>query len=248
MNKSNSIAELAKALTLAQAEMKPVAMNSVNPFLKNKFADLGAMIEASRPVLAKHSLSLSQFPTAGERGDIGITTILMHASGEWLENTITLPVEIEKGKSQAQVAGSLITYLRRYSWAAVLGLYAEEDTDGSQASQRQAAVKKEAAQSAAPARASVSGNGGETVKPATVHVKHAAKEFRQACKEFVTRHPAYQTEIKGQPSGEPNMFHILGAAGKLGFAEINDGNYQAVVEAVARRAVAQAAPPEEIPL
>ena len=248
MNKSNSIAELAKALTLAQAEMKPVAMNSVNPFLKNKFADLGAMIEASRPVLAKHSLSLSQFPTAGERGDIGITTILMHASGEWLENTITLPVEIEKGKSQAQVAGSLITYLRRYSWAAVLGLYAEEDADGSQASQRQAAVKKEAAQSAAPARASVSGNGGETVKPATVHVKHAAKEFRQACKEFVTRHPAYQTEIKGKPSGEPNMFHILGAAGKLGFAEINDGNYQAVVEAVARRAVAQAAPPEEIPL
>ena len=157
MNKSNSIAELAKALTLAQAEMKPVAMNSVNPFLKNKFADLGAMIEASRPVLAKHSLSLSQFPTAGERGDIGITTILMHASGEWLENTITLPVEIEKGKSQAQVAGSLITYLRRYSWAAVLGLYAEEDTDAQTG--RQESVKKAAAASVK------TGNGTE---PGTV--------------------------------------------------------------------------------
>ena len=36
----------------------------------------------------------------------------------------------EKGKSSAQVAGSVITYLRRYSWVSILGLYAEEDTDG----------------------------------------------------------------------------------------------------------------------
>lgn len=238
MNKSTSLMEIAKALTLAQAEMKPVAMNSVNPFLKNRFADLGAMIEASRPVLAKHGLSLSQFPTVGEHGDVGITTILMHASGEWLENTVALPLETEKGKSQAQVAGSIITYLRRYSWAAVLGLYADEDLDGAQAAQRQTDVKKAAAQSA--------GDNGE--KSATVRVKQAIKEFQALCKELVKQHPDYQTQVKGQPSGEPNMFHILGAAGKLGFAEINDGNYQVVVEAVGARATAKAAPPDKKPI
>lgn len=129
MNKSASITKLAEALAKAQAEMPVVKMNATNPFLKNKFADLGAVIDASRPTLAKHGLSLSQFPTSD--GDkIGVTNVLMHSSGEWLEDTVYLSLSDEKGKSAAQVAGSVITYLRRYSWAAMLGLYADEDTDG----------------------------------------------------------------------------------------------------------------------
>jgi hypothetical protein len=129
MNKSASITKLADALSKAQAEMPVVKMNAVNPFLKNKFADLGAVIDASRPTLAKFGLSLSQLPTSdGEK--IGITNILMHTSGEWIEDTVLLSVADEKGKSAAQVAGSVITYLRRYSWASMLGLYADEDTDG----------------------------------------------------------------------------------------------------------------------
>ena len=80
----------------------------------------------------------------------------------------------------------------------------------------------------------------EKAASATVRVKKDFKEFRSACKELVTQHPDYQTQVKGKPSGEPNMFHILAAAGKLGFAEINDENYQEVIEAIARRAVARA--------
>lgn len=131
MNKSESIVHLSAALSKAQAEMPIVKMNSVNPFLKNKFADLGAVIEASRKVLGKYGLSISQFPTSFDN-KIGVTTALMHESGEWLEETALLPLDDEKGKSAAQVAGSIITYLRRYSWSAVLGLYADEDTDGNQ--------------------------------------------------------------------------------------------------------------------
>jgi hypothetical protein len=129
MKMSDSIKNLAAALTLAQAEMPAAELNAVNPFLKNKFADLGSIISTAKPVLAKHGLSVSQLPVA-INGDIGITTILMHSSGEWLESTVTLPVADEKGKSLAQVAGSIITYLRRYSLAAVLGMYADEDGDG----------------------------------------------------------------------------------------------------------------------
>ena len=43
---------------------------------------------------------------------------------------MTLPLGDEKVQSQAQVAGSIITYLRRYAYASVLGMYADEDTDG----------------------------------------------------------------------------------------------------------------------
>lgn len=131
MNKSNTISKLSLALSKAQAEMPIVKMNAQNPFLKNKYADLGAVIETSRPVLAKNGLSISQFPTSvGDQ--IGLTSILMHESGEFLEETISIPASDSKGLSVAQSAGVVISYLRRYSWASMLGLYADEDTDGHQ--------------------------------------------------------------------------------------------------------------------
>lgn len=129
MRKSESIAKLAEALSLAQAKMPVVRMNAQNPFLKNKYADLGAVIETSRPVLAENGLSVSQFPVNdGER--VGVTSILMHKSGEWLEDTLTFNVTDSKGLSVAQASGVVISYARRYAWAAILGLYADEDTDG----------------------------------------------------------------------------------------------------------------------
>jgi len=129
MNKSETISKLADALSKAQAEMPVVKMNKTNPFLKNAYADLGAVIETSRPILAKNGLSISQFPTS-EGDKLGITSILMHASGEWIESTIIINPTDSKGLSYAQATGVVISYLRRYAWASILGLYADEDTDG----------------------------------------------------------------------------------------------------------------------
>lgn len=129
MNKSESIKNLAGALAKAQSEMPVVNMNAKNPFLNNKYANLGAVIDTCRPVLAKFELSVSQLP-ASEGDRFGLTTILMHSSGEWIENTVFIPLGEQKGLTVAQVAGSIISYLRRYSLASVLGMYADEDTDG----------------------------------------------------------------------------------------------------------------------
>ena len=129
MNKSDSVLKLSGALAKAQAEMPAVEKNATNPFLKNRYADLGAVIEAAKPILAKNGLSVVQMPVSLDNS-IGVTTMLMHESGEWLEGTIFLPIGDEKGKSVAQVTGSVITYLRRYSYASILGRYADEDTDG----------------------------------------------------------------------------------------------------------------------
>ena len=129
MNKSETIKELALALSKAQAEMPPAELNATNPFLKNKYANLGSIIKTAKPIIAKHGLSISQLPTSNGDG-IGVTTILMHESGEWLESTMLLPLEEVKGITSAQVAGTIISYLRRYSIAAILGMYADEDVDG----------------------------------------------------------------------------------------------------------------------
>jgi len=142
MNKSESIAHLATALAKAQAEMPVAVFDATNPFLKSKYASLGAVIQASRPILAKHRLSLVQFPISGgsatgqSPGDcIGVESILAHESGEFVAERIVIPLTEEKGKSKVQSAGSTLTYLRRYSWASILGMYSDEDSDGSSPAQ-----------------------------------------------------------------------------------------------------------------
>jgi len=129
MNKSESIQNLAAALSKAQAEFPVIKFDSVNPFLKNSYASLGAVIAGSRPVLAKNGLAVTQL-TFGEDGVVGVETMLLHSSGEWISDRVSMQVGEERGKSSAQVAGSIVTYLRRYSLASILGIYADEDGDG----------------------------------------------------------------------------------------------------------------------
>ena len=158
MQHSESITKLSEALAKAQAEMPSVKMNAVNPFLKNKYADLGAVIETARPVLAKHGLSVAQF-VGGKDGCVDVTTILMHSSGEWIESTVGMTIGEERGKSAAQVAGSIVTYLRRYSLASALGMYSDEDTDGNQTQPRAATPAASASMTYAEACAICSSEG-----------------------------------------------------------------------------------------
>lgn len=129
MQQSEQINELAAALAKAQGQMYPAKMEATNPFLHNKYADLGSVIQAARAALAANGLSFTQHP-AIEDGRVSITTSLMHASGQWQTSTISLPIGEEKGLSLAQSMGKVVTYLRRYSLSAILGIYADEDTDG----------------------------------------------------------------------------------------------------------------------
>ena len=61
---------------------------------------------------------------------IGVESVLTHESGEFVAERILIPLTEEKGKTRVQCAGSTLTYLRRYSWAAILGMYSDEDSDG----------------------------------------------------------------------------------------------------------------------
>ena len=128
---NESIAKLAEALCKAQGEMPAASFDATNPFLKNEYASLGSIIKTAQPILTHHGLSVTQLAESdGEM--VGVTTMLMHTSGESISSTMLLPLGEEKGLKPAQVAGSIITYIRRYQYAAILGMYAEEDTDGNE--------------------------------------------------------------------------------------------------------------------
>ena len=135
MNKSESIAALAKALAAAQGDMENPTKNAVNPHFKNKYADLAELTRATRPVLASHGLAISQW-LGYEDGKVTVETILMHESGEWISNLATTPAP----KQDPQGVGSAQTYLRRYSWAAVCGVAQEDDdANGAHAAPRRQA-------------------------------------------------------------------------------------------------------------
>ncbi len=130
MKTSETLGNIAAAMAQAQAEMPAVPFDAQNAFLKNKYATLGAMINTARPVLAKYGLSVVQ-GVVTDGAAVGVETIVLHASGEFIRSeSAMIDIAEEKGKSRAQVMGSIVTYLRRYEWAALLGMYADEDTDG----------------------------------------------------------------------------------------------------------------------
>jgi hypothetical protein len=94
-----------------------------------KYMTLDKLIDATRPILTKHGLVLSQWPSMVERGDSfvpALVTVLTHAgSADSMEFTCPLYV----ADKTMQGLGAAITYARRYAWASALGIAAEEDTD-----------------------------------------------------------------------------------------------------------------------
>lgn len=134
MNKSESIKSLAVAMCKAQAEMGGAHKGANNPFFKSKYADLGAVVQAVKEPFANNGLSYVQFPI-NDGDKVGVETILMHDSGEWLMNSFT----VKASKQDAQGAGSVITYCRRYGLQAVAGIPSEDD-DGNGANSATAKI------------------------------------------------------------------------------------------------------------
>lgn len=128
MEKSQTLNELASALCKCQAQIKGAKADSENPFFKSSYADLASVWEACREPLTKNGLSVCQ-TIEGDQDKMVVKTILMHISGEFIISSC--PV-LMKDKT-AQGAGSGITYARRYSLAAIVGI-AQIDDDGNSAS------------------------------------------------------------------------------------------------------------------
>lgn len=122
MQKSETIAALAKALAKAQGEIENASKSSVNPHFKSKYADLAEVLNTVRPVFSACGLSFIQMPSFAD-GIASVETMLAHESGEWISEKASAPV----GKQDAQGVGSVITYLRRYSLAAFAGIAQEDD-------------------------------------------------------------------------------------------------------------------------
>ena len=124
MKQSESITDLATALCLAQAEMGGAIKDSTNPFFNSSYADLTSVIKVIKEPFAKWGLSFVQLPVTSAGGNgVGVSTMLMHKSGQWLQGEYLLPMD----KLTPQGAGSAITYARRYALQSLVGIPSVDD-------------------------------------------------------------------------------------------------------------------------
>ena len=130
MNKSDSITELLKALSKFQGELENVEKGKQGHGYK--YATLGNCIDAAKQWLAANGLSVMQLMGNDDKGGVTMETVLGHQSGEYISSSCTMPIAKLQGgggSNPAQIMGASITYMRRYQYAAIIGL-AQDDTDG----------------------------------------------------------------------------------------------------------------------
>jgi hypothetical protein len=125
IKKSVEISELIKALCIVQGKIKHPKKDKENPFYKSKYSDLTQICEVTQPLLSDNGLAVSQF------GDCVLITMLLHTSGQYIAGSLKLNPE----KQTPQGFGSAITYARRYSLAAIIGIAPEDDDDDGEAAE-----------------------------------------------------------------------------------------------------------------
>jgi len=128
METSETIGAIAAALAKAHLEIDNPELDGVNPHFKSRFSTLAAVLNAVRKPLAKQGIAFMQSVAIADNR-VAVTTSLIHASGEWMRETMSFPMP---GNPNVQQAGSTVTYLRRYSALSLCAIVGDphEDDDG----------------------------------------------------------------------------------------------------------------------
>lgn len=162
---SEHINEISAALSALQGSIQQPKLNKEVTVQKKaggcyrfKYADLSACTEAAAPALKTNGLAVSQVIS-----NWTLITLLTHKSGQWIKSE--LPITLNQG-ADYQALGSAITYLKRYSYCAILGIVADADDDANAACGNEAVVKD---RKAAKSHASV--YTGEQLQQALYHLE-----------------------------------------------------------------------------
>ena len=134
---SPSIASLAAALAKAQAELvNPekslvASIRSDRPGgaeLSYRYAPLSSGLDIVRKTLGQHEIATVQTTAIDQSaGTVNLTTVLAHASGEWIASD--WPVCAVGDTVSPRRMGAALTYARRYALFTLVGIAGEDDID-----------------------------------------------------------------------------------------------------------------------
>jgi ERF superfamily len=209
MMHSEQINELAAALAKAQGQIKGALRLSKNPFFKSAYSDLSSIWDACREPLSVNGLAVVQAPSITEDGRVSVTTLLLHASGQWIQETVSVMPKDDG----PQAMGSVTTYLKRYSLAAVVGVTPEDDDDAEAAEGRpvgrKTAAMVEPIPEAPPGYAQWLVSYEAVVPFGAVALRAAFQKAKIAYREFLVkhdreRHEAMKAAAALHPAGDPS--------------------------------------------
>jgi len=121
-----------QAFAGAMAEMPDVPKGGKNKHSGQTYSTLDDLIRTTRPVLARHGLSLN-WQTTVTGNEYSVTAIVRHAMGHNIQTTLAGSRDNGKQMNPLQGGGSTETYLKRYTGFSILGLSSgdEVEDDGS---------------------------------------------------------------------------------------------------------------------
>jgi ERF superfamily len=134
---SETIGAIAAALAKAQGELtnpeKALIATIRSPFPREgdrtfRYASLASGLDIVRKCLGQHEIATVQTTAIDqESGQIRLTTLLAHASGEWISSD--WPVCPTSETATPHRMGAALTYARRYALFALVGIAGEDDLD-----------------------------------------------------------------------------------------------------------------------
>jgi hypothetical protein len=121
MKTSDTITKISASINKSQSKFMHVVKDVKGA--RGLYASLPAVIESVRPILNENGISVLQHSHPSETG-VCLSTVLLHTSGEWIaDGGLFIPCV----KNDPQAFGSAMSYARRYSLLAMLGVAADDD-------------------------------------------------------------------------------------------------------------------------
>lgn len=139
MEKSESIKEICIAFNKMQSVLEQPLKDKNNPFFNSKYVPLENVVDSIVKASKDNGLSFSQFAETDENGNICVSTLVMHNSGEWIQYP---KLRMKPEKNTPQSLGSAITYAKRYALSAIFGITSDEDSDGNSESKQNKNTKQ----------------------------------------------------------------------------------------------------------
>jgi hypothetical protein len=91
------------------------------------YIPLEDVIDHLKKVLPDFSLGYIQMPSGGDAETVGLTTRIIHASGQWIEEQASFKITDMKGVNVSQQSGAALTYFRRYALCAAFGITGDDE-------------------------------------------------------------------------------------------------------------------------
>ncbi len=183
---SNEIGEVALALSKAQASMEKLVKSTKGH--DSYYAELAKCIEVSRQALSDNDLCVTQSFKPDAKYNLLLVTTIAHKSGQWFKSYFPIERVPSNRNNSLQQLGSGITYVRRYSYNASVGL-AQEDDDG------------KSAVSNAPVEKSETVNWSQ-------QLRSLCKEHDIIASQFANFHDIVSTDINSMKNGVTNFLTL----------------------------------------